>query len=102
MELTPNDYKDIFALSNEDLEKGVALLEKELDDKERVYAHSTAKNNEEILKDITELKLWIDTYWYVIKSREVVVTPECQGCKEGQLNQQAHYGGCISDPYSDL
>jgi len=26
--------------------------------------------------------------------------PDCQACKEGQANQEAHYGGCMNDPAS--
>ena len=29
-------------------------------------------------------------------------TDRCSACKEGQPNQQAHYGGCMEDPYLRL
>ena len=99
--ITHNDLNDLERVSTETLTVDLTTMKNELKVIEDTYSIEEISKNQELREDIEEKKLWIYTYETIIRTRTIITTPPvCIGCKEGQLNQQGHFGGCLPDPYT--
>jgi len=101
MTLTENDYAELRLCSLETLQTNLKEQTEKLYQIIESYASSNQSEREELIKQYMEIEEWIQAYKIIIEQRTIISTPPvCNGCKEGYLNQQGHFGGCIPDPYT--
>ena len=93
--LTENDYEEIKKLSIELLNEHTKEIILDIDTLIIAYQHTPTP---ELNEQITEAKAWLKAYEDEIVKRTAITTPVCQGCVDGVLNQQGHYGGCLQEP----
>ena len=97
--LTENDYAEIKALSLESLKEYLKNVIRDLKALIIVFERSPTSD---LNDQINEATLWQTAYQAEIDIRTVITTPVCRGCKDGVLNQEGHYGGCLEEPGFDI
>jgi len=100
MELSTNDYKELSTYTLEQLveyynELKIILMNL-LNQHTKLTDHEKIK---QLSEDIFETQKWLFAYNSEIDSRYPKTGPTCNGCVHDQPNQQAHFGGCLPDPY---
>ena len=97
--LTENDYTEIKALDTSALKTYITEV---ADDIEYLTRENDIRPTPALQGQIEEMYVWLKAYRDELATRTVITTPECRGCKDGVLNQQGHYGGCLEEPGSDF
>jgi hypothetical protein len=101
MDLTNNDYKELSTYTLDQLIGYYNELNNVLVDLLNEYNKLTIlEKDNQLSEDILETQKWLFAYNTEINSRYPQKTITCNGCSENQPNQQAHFGGCLPDPYS--
>lgn len=95
--LTKNDYAEIALFSIEELKSGISEI---LDDLYYYREENDVRPTLSLQGRIEEACLWLKAYEDELAKKTVIITPKCQGCKDGALNQLGHIGpnGCLDDP----
>lgn len=101
MELTSNDYKELSTYTLEQLVDYYNELKIVLMNLLKEYNSLTVlEKDTDLSDDIVETQKWLFAYNTEINSRYPKNAIVCNGCIEDQPNQQAHFGGCLTDPYN--
>jgi hypothetical protein len=101
MDLTSNDYKELSRYTLEELVDYYNELSSVLVNLLKEYNKLTVLEKDiQLSEDILETQKWLFAYNTEINSRSSKKTITCNGCANDQPNQQAHFGGCLPDPYT--
>jgi len=100
--LTESDYNDLKMYTLSQLEEYMEEITNSLQNMEELSQTLQGEELSILIHEMEEYNAWIKAYQDEIDLRKIPSTPtqnqNCDACKNGENNQEGHYGYCIPYP----